>query len=73
VPAVNVDHRDVDQDRADGDHLGADIDGMTTTSIGGETKDPTAVLLVRPRRARDASGLLQLVEEPGRVRLGHVE
>ena len=33
--------------------------------------DPAAVLLDRPRRAGDASGLLQFVEKPGCVRLWH--
>ena len=27
APDVNVDHRDVDQDHDEGDHLGADVDG----------------------------------------------
>jgi hypothetical protein len=40
---------------------------------GGETMDPAAVLLERPRRTGDASGLLQLVEQAGRLGLRHVE
>jgi hypothetical protein len=46
---------------------------MATSRTSGETKDAAAVPLERPRRAGDASGFLQLVEEPGHVGLGHVE
>ena len=50
------------------DHLTTTISTTTSTATAtsrtsGETMDPAAVLLERPHRARDASGLLQLVEE----------
>jgi hypothetical protein len=45
------------------------LTATATSRTSGEAMDPTAVLLAGPRRARDASGLLQLVEERGRARL----
>ena len=42
-----------------------------TSRTSGEPMDPAAVLLERPRRAGDASALLQFVEKPGCVRLWH--
>jgi hypothetical protein len=38
-----------------------------TSRTSGETMDPAAVSLDWPRRAGDASGVVQLVEEPGFV------
>jgi hypothetical protein len=39
------------------------LTATATSRTSGEPMDPMAVLLAGPRRARDASGLLQLVEE----------
>jgi hypothetical protein len=54
-------------------HLGHDVGGHGDEQDERRDDGPGAVLLDRPRRARDASGLLQLVEKPGCVRLRHGE
>jgi hypothetical protein len=67
----DVDHHGAAQDRDDGDHLGRTSTATATSRTSGGTMDPVAVLLERPRRAGDPSARLQIVENPGCVRLWH--
>jgi hypothetical protein len=77
VVTTTSDHID-NQHVSNRDHLTTTISTTTSTatatnSTSRETMASAAVLLARPRRAGDVSGLRQLVEKPGCVRLRHGE